>query len=229
MSAAKKNFPASIGLIMDGNRRYARERGLPVFEGHEAGQKKLKEFMQWAKDAGITTVYAYAFSTENWERTKEEIGYLMRLLEKAIIAEANELIEEKIRIKFIGQLDRFSPKLQEAMRKLEADTKEFKHTLVLLLSYGGRAEILSAIKKIPRNELDDLTEKEFSKYLWTGGIPDPEMVLRTSGEVRTSNFLPWQSAYSEWFFTKTLWPAFTKQEFTEILSEFSKRERRNGK
>ncbi|MDP3957838.1 MAG: polyprenyl diphosphate synthase [bacterium] len=225
----KPSVPEALGIIMDGNRRYARARNLPLMRGHEAGYEKLKEFLRWAKEAGVRTVYAYAFSTENWNRAKKEVGYLVRLLERAIIDEEDELKKEKISVRFIGELDRFSPKLQEAMKKIERETRGHPHTLVLAVSYGGRAELLTALKKLAKEGKETITEENFSKYLYTAGLPDPDLIIRTSGEVRTSNFLPWQSAYSEWYFTKTLWPAFEKKEFDHILADYAARERRNGK
>lgn len=230
----KTNYPKTIGVIMDGNRRWARSQGLPTLKGHEIGYKKVKELMQWAKEFGVTTVYLYAFSTENWHRSKEEVDYLMNLFSRAFGQDSKALIKEKVRVKFVGQIERFSLIIRRGIKFLERATKNFSGpTLVICLSYGGRAEILTAAKKISRTrtpaEIEKFTEEDFSQYLWTTGLPDPELVIRTSGEVRTSNFLPWQTAYSEWFFTKTYWPAFTKNEFVKILKDFSRREIRRGK
>lgn len=229
----KKVVPNTIGVIMDGNRRFARSKGFPVIKGHELGYEKIKEFLSWVKEAKIHNVIIYAFSTENWKRAREEVGYLLKLLEQVVIDKAGELKREKTKIKFIGQLERFPEKIRKAMLALENDTKHNKETLVVAMSYGGRAEIIEGIKKLVREKGKEgalqLKEEDFGKFLWTAGVPDPDLIIRTSGEVRTSNFLPWQSAYSEWFFPKTLWPAFTKAEFFKILKEFSERERRNGK
>ncbi|MEK7558517.1 MAG: polyprenyl diphosphate synthase [Patescibacteria group bacterium] len=236
MTAAKANrrAPKTIGLIMDGNRRFARSRGFPALKGHELGYEKLKEFLRWAKDRGVRTVIAYAFSTENWKRTKEEVGYLMKLLERVVVNQVDEFLKEKIRVKFIGQIERLPGKIQAGIKKIERETEKYKDfTLVIALSYGGRAEIIEGIKKLVKEKgmqvISKLKEENFGNYLWTAGIPNPELIIRTSGEVRTSNFLPWQSAYSEWFFSKTFWPAFTKREFHKILRDFSNRERRNGR
>ena len=242
MATAKKtnrpqigeNIPKSIGIIMDGNRRFARARGLPIFKGHEAGYEKLKEFVRFAREAGVRTVIAYAFSTENWNRAKEEVGYLIMLLERAVIKQADEFLKEKVCVRFIGQIECFPKRIRDAIKKIERETSQYKDfTLVLLLSYGGRAEIIEGIKKLVKEKgakgALEINESEFGKYLMTAGIPDPELVIRTSGEISTSNFLPWQSVYSEWFFTKTLWPAFSRREFLKILKEFASRERRKGK
>jgi len=234
MENKKTNCPKSIGIIIDGNRRWARRQGLPTTKGHEIGYKKIKEFVRWAKEAGIATVYVYAFSTENWHRSKEEVAYLMKLFLRAFGQDAKELMAEKYRVKFVGQIKRFSLPLRTAIKSLEQATANFKNgNLVFCLSYGGRAEIVEAVKKIAADktgpEIAKLTENEFSKYLWTAGLPYPELIIRTSGEVRTSNFLPWQSAYSEWFFVKACWPALSHQDFKRVLKEFSEREIRNGR
>ncbi|MEK7614664.1 MAG: polyprenyl diphosphate synthase [Patescibacteria group bacterium] len=234
MTESNKHYPKTIGVIMDGNRRWARARGLSPTEGHEAGYGKFKEFVRWAKEFGIKTLYVYAFSTENWNRSKNEVGYLMELFSKVLGPDAAELIKEKVRVRFVGQIEKFPAAIRFGIRNLERATSGFTSpTLVICVSYGGRAETLSAVKNLISKEgiknISKLNEKIFEKYLWTAGSPDPELIIRTSGEIRTSNFLPWQSAYSEWFFTKTLWPAFTKREFEKILNDFSKREIRKGK
>ncbi|HRY52744.1 MAG TPA: polyprenyl diphosphate synthase [Candidatus Portnoybacteria bacterium] len=226
--------PKTIGVIMDGNRRWAKEQSLPTMEGHKVGLKKIKDLTKWAKDLGVSTIYLYAFSTENWNREKEEVNYLMKLFLQAFREDSKELVKQKVRVKFAGQTERFFPILRQSIKALERMTKNFSGlTLVFCLSYGGRAEIVAAIKKIAKQktaqEIETLTEDDFSRFLWTNGLPNPELVIRTSGEVRTSNFLPWQTAYSEWFFSKTYWPAFTKEELKQILEDFSKREIRRGR
>lgn len=226
--------PKTIGVIMDGNRRWAKEQGLPTMKGHELGLKKIQELMRWAKEFGISTVYLYAFSTENWNREKEEVDYLMKLFLQTIRDDSKNLIRQKIQVKFAGQIERFSPLIRKSIKALTRITKNFSGpTLVFCLSYGGRAEILTATKKIIRektpSEIETLNERDFSHFLWTGDLPDPELVIRTSGEVRTSNFLLWQTAYSEWFFSKTYWPAFSKKELQNILEDFSHRQIRHGR
>ncbi|MCR4306510.1 MAG: polyprenyl diphosphate synthase [Candidatus Yonathbacteria bacterium] len=233
MHKQEKNIPKCIGIIMDGNRRWARKRGLPVYEGHRAGYKKLKEMLTWAKEAEVKTVIAYAFSTENWNRSKLEVGFLMKLLRNVLVEEIADIKKERVRVRFIGDLDKFPKDIQEGIRTLEEETRPYKeNTLVLAISYGGRAEIVSAVKKIAqektKEEIGKITEREFSKYLWTKDIPDPDLIVRTGGEKRLSNFLPWQSVYSEFYFTPTLWPAFSRREFHKIIAEFATRERRKG-
>jgi len=230
----EKKYPKTVGIIMDGNRRWARERGLSSYSGHDKGYSKLKEVWRWANEFGIATLYVYTFSTENWNRSKEEVGYLMKLFLRMIVKDFKVLTKENIKIRFIGQIERFSLPIRKGIDKLEKATEKFSGgNFVVCLSYGGRAEIVETVKKIndqlSHKQIAVLSEEQFSRYLWTAGLPDPELVIRTSGEIRTSNFLPWQTAYSEWFFTKTYWPAFTKSEFEAILNDFSERDIRRGK
>ncbi len=232
MTTTKGN-PSSIGLIMDGNRRWAKKHKLPFFEGHNAGYKKLKEFLKWSRARGIKTLYVYAFSTENWNRSKNEVSYLMDFFKRLVTEEAQNLIKEKVRVRFVGQIDRFSLPIRAGIKALEKSTAHFGSDLVICVSYGGRAEIIQTIKSLIADKgisgIKNLTEEIFSRYLWTKNLAEPELIIRTSGEVRTSNFLMWQSAYSEWFFSKTLWPAFTEKEFDRILKDFRTRETRRGR
>ena len=222
--------PFSVGIIMDGNRRWAKAKGLPSLEGHRAGYNKTREILDWAKEAGITHLTVYAFSTENWNRAKEEVGYLMNLFRETIKAITKEAVEKDIRMVFIGQRERFAKDMQETMDDSEKSTKHCTSlTFCIALSYGGRAEIIDAIHRIPKDDISAITEDEFAKLLWTREIPDPDLIIRTSGEERLSNFLPWQSVYSELMFIKTHWPALTKEEFQNILQSYGERERRNGK
>jgi undecaprenyl diphosphate synthase len=226
--------PKSIGIIMDGNRRWARENNIPLMDGHKRGYEKIKEVMQWAKEAGIEYVTVYAFSTENWNRKSEEVEYLMNLFRFALRGEFESLTKEKIRVQFIGQRDRFSKDIQDLMIKTEHDTANFSGpTLIMAMSYGGRTEILDAIKKIAQEkipeEIQKMTEEDFSKALSTHKAPDPDIIIRTSGEQRLSGFLPWQGVYSELFFVKQYWPAFSKEDFFAVLQEYTERERRLGK
>ncbi len=224
-------IPACIGVIMDGNRRWARERGLPTLEGHRAGYEKLREVVSWATDAGVGTVIVYAFSTENWNRSAEEVGYLMDLFRTVVAREAEEMRKKNARLMFVGDRARFSSDMQDLMRRAESDTTSgTAGRLVVALSYGGRAEIIAAARALCAEGVpaERVTEEVFAEKLWTAGIPDPDLVIRTGGETRLSNFLPWQSVYSELFFTSTLWPDFSKEEFDRILTEYAGRERRRG-
>jgi len=214
---------------MDGNRRWAKANNLPKLEGHRLGYKKIKELMRWAKDANIQNIIVYAFSTENWNRTKDEVSYLMDLFRFIFKNEIRYLKQEGIRVRYMGEKHRFSPDFQKLMAKTEQETAKAQGPLLgICLSYGGRAEIIQATNQaIAKGKPID--ETSFSKYLWTSGIPDPDIIIRTGGEYRLSGFLTWQNVYSELFFTQTYWPAFTKKEFMDILEEFASRDRRNGR
>jgi undecaprenyl diphosphate synthase len=222
-------LPRCIGIIMDGNRRWAREYGLPAFEGHRHGYTKLKELTGWSKEAGVRHLVVYAFSTENWNRAKEEVGYLMELFRFVMKDLLTTATAEKTRVVFIGERERFAADIRLGMQNVEEKTKDFTDlTLGVAISYGGRAEIVSAIRLLSLSEIANLTEEQFSKKLLTRNFPDPDMIVRTSGEKRTSGFLPWQSVYSELFFTDTYWPAFSKKEFLSLLAEYALRKRRHG-
>lgn len=226
----KKTPPQCIGVIMDGNRRWARSRGLPAFLGHSAGYKKFKDFTGWAQREGVKHLIVYAFSTENWSRSEGEIKHMLKLLRTVLETEIESLKKESIRVRFIGGIEKFPKDIIEKIHMMEKETAQGKGIEVLIaLSYGGRAEIVSAIKKLSLKDIEHITEKNFSERLSTQGTPDPDLIIRTGGEMRLSNFLLWQSAYSELFFTKTYWPDFSKKEFENILADFSSRERRNGK
>jgi len=224
-------IPQSIGIIMDGNRRFAKAHGLPQVEGHRLGYSKLKEVATWCQEVGIKFLTVYAFSTENWNRSKDEVSYLVDLFKTVLFSEAEKIQKEHGAIRFIGEFSRFSKEMVAKIKELESNNPtEPNLTLVVALSYGGRLEILTAINKlIEKGSSGSVTEEYFSKLLWSTGIPDPDLIIRVGGEKRLSNFLTWQSVYSELFFTDTNWPAFTKEEFLTILDEFSKRDRRMGK
>lgn len=227
----------SIGIIMDGNRRWAKARGLPPFEGHRQGYETLKKlgdaFPHLRETYGLEYVTLYAFSTENWKRHAEEVEFLVRLFEGALRENLDSISqglpeEKRLRVRVAGQKERFSPQLQKLMNEIEEKTKDCTAgTACFALSYGGRAEILDAAARLA-TEGKSLTEENFSNALWTAGIPDPDIIIRTSGEKRLSNFLPWQSVYSELFFTDTLWPDFSVEELENIFKEFYARERRHG-
>lgn len=216
---------------MDGNRRYARSMGLPQVEGHRLGYEKIQEVGQWVRDAGIKYLVLYAFSTENWNRSQEEVTYLLDIFHTLLFVEAAKVQAQHIAIRCIGDMTRFGKEMQEKMQEIELHNPENPViTLVVALSYGGRAEIVSAVNKLLAEGLtNSVTEETFAHTLWTHGIPDPDIIIRVGGEKRLSNFLSWQSAYSELFFIDTFWPAFTKKEFESILDEYGTRERRMGK
>jgi len=222
--------PECVGIIMDGNRRWARKRGLPGYLGHSQGKEKLKEFISFAKKAGVKYIIAFAFSTENWKRPEEEVSYLLGILLKIFRDDREDFIREQIRVRYAGDISTFPQELQSEMRRLEEDTKHFEGlVLTLCLSYGGRSELLHAMNSCLAEGVGEVTEQEISKRLYTAGMPDPDMIIRTSGEMRLSGFLPWQTAYSELFFTNTLWPDFSEKEFLGMVQEYSSRERRMGK
>ncbi len=218
-----------VGFIMDGNRRYAKERNQETFSGHLAGKDKLFEVVKWVAEAEIPHAVFYAFSTENWHREKTEVDKLMQLF-RATISELKERENNnEVAVRIIGQRFDLSPDLQESIRQLEAENPPSpKLTIWLALSYGGRAEILAAVNQaIVLGQA--VNAESFSALLWSAGMPDPDLLIRTGGESRLSNFLPWQSVYSELFFSPTYWPAFTKAEFEGIVSAYLKKDRRLGK
>lgn len=231
MQAERTVVPRCIGIVMDGNRRYARAHGLPQIEGHRLGYEKVKEASQWCRDAGVAYLVLYAFSTENWNRSPEEVSYLTDLFRTLLMTEAQELQEQNVALRFIGDVDRFGPELASKARELEANNPQAPDgTLVLALSYGGRLEILSAVNKlIAEGAKPPVDEATLARAMWSAGIPDPDMIIRVGGERRLSGFLTWGSVYSELFFSDTPWPAFTREEFMQMLDEYATRERRMGK
>lgn len=225
-----------IAFIMDGNRRWAKARGLPIIAGHEKGAKTLTEVAKAAKDLGIKYITVYAFSTENWKREKSEVEGLMNLLRKYLKESFKELEENNARIMFIGERDMLASDIVADMEKIENRTaKNDGITLCVALSYGGRQEIVAATRKIAELaqngglNIKDIDEKKFSDMLYTKDLPDPDLLIRTSGEERISNFLLWQLSYSEFYFSDTLWPDFSKEELVKIIDEYKNRERRYGK
>ena len=221
--------PACIGIILDGNRRWAKEHGLPTFEGHRRGLDNIETIGRAARHFGIQHMAVYAFSTENWNRSKEEVSYLMGLFESMARERLTKLGEDNIAVRFVGQRERFSQALQDAMNKAEAKNPEKPDlTVWICISYGGRAEIVNSARAAVETD-GAITEGSLVDYLWTRGMPDPDLIIRTAGEQRLSTFLLWQSAYSELFFVKKYWPAFTKADLEEVLKEYVLRERRIGK
>ncbi len=222
--------PSCVAIILDGNRRWAKAHGLPKLEGHRVGLlDTLRNTVRFVHKKGIRHLAVFMFSTENWERDPMEVSYLMDLFRESIRKELKELAEENVRLRFIGQRERFSQDLQTAMTEAEAETAGNDGiTLWCCLSYGGRAEIVAAAKAIAADG-EEITEDSFARHLWSADMPDPDIIIRTSGEQRLSGFLTWRSVYSELFFTDTFWPDFSEKEFDEILTEFAERERRHGK
>ncbi len=222
--------PSCVGFIMDGNRRWAKERGLPTLEGHTRGYESIKNIVEVVHRAGISHMICYAFSTENWKRTEEEVSYLMALLERALAELRAEFSarEDKINIRVIGEKSRLPDTLQKEISIAESTRHENPSlTVWIALSYGGRAEIVDAVNRVIEKG-EKVTEETFADFLWTAGMPDPDIIVRTSGEHRISNFLLWQSAYSELFFVDTYWPDFGESEFKSILEAYGNRKRRKG-
>jgi undecaprenyl diphosphate synthase len=221
-----------LAIIMDGNRRWARKRGVALFRGHQAGYQKLKQVGDWCLEAGIKFLTVYAFSSENWQRSKLEITYLIRLMLKVVKVDLDSLVKRNLRLKVIGRLEKFPTKLQQAVRDAEELTQHNeKGTLVVCLGYGGRQEIVDAIKKIiaQHKKPEEINENLIKKNLYYPELPEPDLIIRTGAVMRLSNFLTWQSIYSELCFTPTFWPDFSKSEFNRILREYKKRQRRFGK
>jgi undecaprenyl diphosphate synthase len=233
---AKDNLPVHIAIIMDGNGRWARSRGLPRTAGHEQGVKAVKKVVEAAGDIDIPFLTLYTFSTENWKRPKSEVSAIMKLLYRTTRRELNELLENNVRLITTGDIDALSPSrrdiLKDAMKRTAGNTGL---TLNLALNYSGRYEILRAVKNIAEDILksrlkpSDIDEHKFTGYLQTNGLPDPDLLIRTSGEIRVSNFLLWQMAYSEIYVTDVLWPDFGKEDFYRAILDFQQRERRFGK
>ncbi len=223
-----ENIPQHIAIIMDGNGRWAKEKGLKRTAGHQEGANVVREITKYCNDIGVKYLTLYAFSTENWNRPKLEIEFLMRLLETWIENELDVFISNNVRFKTIGDISKFSKRLQKT---IENAIKKTKHctglTQVLALNYGSKDEITRAVQKLVKKDVE-ITEKSISKALDTSGMPDVDLLIRTSGEVRISNFMLWQCAYAEMFFTQTYWPDFTPNELDDILSDYGKRERRFG-
>ncbi len=223
--------PTHVAIIMDGNGRWARERGLPRLAGHRAGVENLRRVLRAAADFGIGYLTIYAFSTENWERPTGEVRGLINILEEVIDRELKELHGNGVQLRHIGRLEGLRPALQEKVRQaIELTKHNTRLVLNVAWNYGGRDEIIQAIQRMLEDGLDPLgvDEAVVNRYLFTAGSPDPDLVIRTSGEMRVSNFLIWQSAYSEWWFTPTYWPDFGPEELRQALWAYAQRERRFG-
>ena len=221
-------LPQHIAIIMDGNGRWAKERGLKRTAGHEEGAKVVRNITTHCSNIGIKYLTLYAFSTENWTRPKLEVEFLMKLLERYFKSELPVYLQNNVRFKAIGDIKKFSKKLQNVIKDTENKTSHCTGlTQILALNYGSRDEITRAVKKIVEKNLE-ITEQNINNHLDTSGIPDVDLLIRTSGEVRVSNYLLWQIAYAEMFFTKSYWPEFSTNELDDIISDFQRRERRFG-
>ena len=231
----KENFPRHIAIIMDGNRRWAKAKGMPGKAGHKEGAKTLEKIVRYANKIGLEYITVYAFSTENWKRTEDEVGTLMALLQNYLDDYSKRADTENIKVKILGDVSVLSAGMQKSIKKCMERTKDNTGvTFNIALNYGGRNEILSAVKKIAQDvkddklKVDDITEEVISNNLYTKGEPDPDLVIRTSGELRTSNFLPWQIVYSEFLFLEKLWPDFTEEDLDNAILEYQKRNRKFG-
>jgi len=225
-------LPRHVAMIMDGNGRWALSRGLPRLAGHKAGTENLRRVIRASAEFGIKYLTIYAFSTENWGRPPEEVKGLMYILEDVIDRELAELNKEGVQLRHIGRLERLAPSLQKkVLHAIELTKDNDRLILNVAFNYGGRDEIVNAIQNIMKDGIppEDVTDELVSRYLYTAGVPDPDLIIRTSGELRVSNFLIWQAAYSEWYVPPTYWPDFNKEEYRRALETFAGRDRRYGK
>lgn len=226
-----ENPPYHVAVIMDGNGRWAKEHGKSRYEGHKAGTENLRRILEHSVEFGVKMLTIYAFSTENWKRSSLEVMGLMRILENVIDLELPALHKNGVQLRHLGRLERLRPEVREKVQHAIAMTKDNDRLVLnVAFNYGGRDEIVNAVKNIMADNIspDAVTEELISEYLFTSGSPDPDLMIRTSGEFRTSNFLIWQAAYAEYYFSPVYWPDFDKDEYYEALRAFSTRERRYG-
>ena len=235
MEFKKEELPTHIAIIMDGNRRWAKAKGMPVAFGHKEGAKTLEKIVRHANKIGLKYITVYAFSTENWKRTEEEVSALMLLLQNYIEEYSKRADSENIRVKFLGDWTVLKPKMQKGIQDCMERTKNNTGvTFNIALNYGGRAEIIKAVKEIVKDveekkiSIEDINEDVISSKLYTAGQPDPDLLIRTSGEQRTSNFLPWQIVYSEFLFLDKYWPDFNEEDLDNAIIEYQKRTRKFG-
>ena len=230
-----KSLPRHIAIIMDGNGRWARKRSLNRIRGHKEGTESVRNIVRACREIGVEVLTLYAFSTENWQRPRQEVTALMSILKSFLKSELAEMMENNILLNAIGDIERLPGNVLKVLREVMEETRQNQAMILnLALSYGGRNEIVRASKKIAtqikagRLQPEEITEELFSDYLYTQGMPEPDLLIRTSGEMRISNFLLWQIAYAEIFVTQTLWPDFRREELIRILHDYQKRERRFG-
>ncbi len=233
--APQRQIPTHIAIIMDGNGRWAKKRGLPRTAGHKVGAEAFRTIANYAKSIGLRYLTVYAFSTENWKRSEEEVDAIMELLERYLREAIRDMDKNRVRFCFFGDLSRLSPQLQQEAREAVERSKGYEGVQVnFCLNYGARDEILRAARTFAqacaegRAKPEDLTEAGFSNLLYSAGVPDPDLIIRPSGEIRTSNFLLWQSAYSEYYFTDTLWPDFSPADLDRAIDAYQHRSRRYG-
>jgi len=227
-----EKIPRHVAMIMDGNGRWAISRGLPRLAGHKAGTENLRRVIRASMEFGIKYLTIYAFSTENWGRPPEEVKGLMYILEDVIDKELDELNKEGVQLRHIGRLERLAPILQEkVLDAIDVTKNNDRLILNIAFNYGGRDEIVQAIQRMMKDGVppEKVTDNLVNQYLFTAGVPDPDLIIRTSGELRVSNFMIWQAAYSEWYITPTYWPDFDKDEYRRALEDFANRDRRYGK
>lgn len=226
-------LPRHVAIILDGNGRWAKARGLPRTAGHGAGAEAFRRIGNYCKDIGIEYLTVYAFSTENWKRPPEEVRTIMAIFEKYMMEALSIMERDRFKMRFFGDISALSPRLQELMAAAEEKSTHYEGCQMnMCINYGGRDEIIRAVRRYAQEFKDgtapELTEETFGNYLYSAGIPDPDLIIRTSGEERLSNFLPWQGAYSELYFTDVLWPDFTERDMDMALAEFQRRDRRFG-
>ncbi len=231
-----RRIPTHVAIIMDGNGRWAKFHGKERYEGHIAGVSSLRETLKAALRHNVGYLTLYAFSTENWDRPAEEVNAIMELFCKSVISETPNLLEQGVRVVFIGRRDRFSQPVIEHLRKIEEDTAQGNElTMVMAFDYSSREELTSAVRRlaerVERGEMKagEITEQDICSALYTAGIPDPDLIIRTSGECRLSNFLLWQASYAEMYFPQVLWPDFSQEEFDKAMEIYAKRDRRYGR
>ncbi len=226
--------PCHIAIIMDGNGRWAKKRNLPRTAGHAAGAESFRRIAHHCRKLGVKYLTVYAFSTENWKRSEDEVAGIMRLLGNYLKEALADMEKNRVRFKFFGDLSRLSPKLQKLCRDAEEKSLDYDVQVNFCLNYGGRDEIVKAAQQIAADvrsgkmQAEEITEQLFSDYLYSKDVPDPELIIRPSGEMRTSNFLLWQSAYSEYVFMDVLWPDFDEEDLEQAIAEYHKRNRRFG-
>ena len=222
------NMPKHVAFIMDGNGRWAKKRGMPRPVGHVAGAKTFYNLALYCGEIGIDVMTVYAFSTENWKRSEDEVSAIVKLFDEYIDIFNTGDFADKVKIRFIGDLERFPEHIREKMRKTEENSTYKDMYMNIAVNYGGRNEIVNAVNKLICEGKTKITEDDISSHIYTAGLPDPDLIIRTGGEVRTSNFLMWQSAYSEFYFTDILWPDFKNSDLDEAIRYYSSKQRRFG-